>query len=415
MPLHLLMTLAEQFKQYVKGGSMKPVVTIPTGSDLLDLVVSDVGGIQNGWIYNIIGDSTAGKTFLACELIAAAKRSLSDRFNVKIRYNDCESGFTFDTERLYGFELREDLVKSETIQDFFTDFDISIDELKPDDFMIYVVDSFDGLSSDDVVVEMDDRKKFHKDGKVYDKGSFNMAKQKHSSKSFAYISTRMAEKNVILVIISQIRDNVNASYGPKWTISGGHALKFYSSVRVFLRRVDSYTKTVDSQERDIGYTVRAEGIKVRSKTPYRKCDLDILYEYGLDNISSNIDFLYGLRTDTGKLRASEAQTLKWDDGSTEQKEDVSKDALITLIEDMELMDSYLEFCPRKTEKKLKEFVFSVPEALEAFTKRFGAIMNKDELITYIETNNLEEELTRRVKAKWNAIEEAVRPVRKGKY
>ena len=91
-----------------------------TGCKLLDLVVGGAKGVYgfpSGKFINIVGDKSAGKTFLSNEIIAWAYHNLGKNF--KWVYDDCESGYSFDTELMYGFEIMpmnlDDRVHSQTV------------------------------------------------------------------------------------------------------------------------------------------------------------------------------------------------------------------------------------------------------------------------------------------------------------
>ena len=126
-----------------------PAIYYPTGSDLLDMVVGGTNfGYPGGNIINVVGESNSGKTFLVCELIAAAFNKYGNK--LKWIYDDCESGFTFDTEELYGFKVipdEKDRRHSDTVESLYSVTRDFFENLKKDELGIYTVDSLDGLTS----------------------------------------------------------------------------------------------------------------------------------------------------------------------------------------------------------------------------------------------------------------------------
>ena len=162
-------------------------VRFQTDCKLLDMVVGgnkNVYGFPSGRFINIVGDKSAGKTFLSNEIIAWAYHNF-DKKKFKWVYDDCESGYSFDTESMYGFEIMpENPIHSTTVEEAFCNISDFADKLKGDQFGIYVLDSLDALTSQ----EQDDRaeerlKAFHND-KIFDKGTYAMGKQKYLSQEF---------------------------------------------------------------------------------------------------------------------------------------------------------------------------------------------------------------------------------------
>lgn len=335
----------------------KKTPRIPSGSDLLDLITG--GGFPKGKIVNIVGDNSTGKTFLAIDCIASARKAYGPK--LKWRYNDAESGFSFDTEKICGFDIMEGQKKmikelglsprSDTIEEFSLDLDKCLDTLKEDELLIYVVDSLDALSSEAERDYLEKKLKAQEEGKE-SKGTYGLEKQKYLGQFFRTMAGKIEDKSCLLIIISQVRENISTfAFSSKYKRMGGKALDFYASFILWLSEVEKHKK----KGRAYSVTIRAYAKKAKTERPFRDCLLDIVFAYGIDNIMSNINFLYDLKTDTGKEKKK--QKVEWD----------GKD-------------------------------YTVPG-----------------LISFIEDNNLESELTERVVEKWEEIEASVSTERKPKY
>mgnify|MGYP005637691503 CR=1 FL=1 len=281
---------------------MKKKEWFSTGSDLLDLVVGGGkgSGFPSGKIINIVGDKATAKTWIACEIIASSYYKHKEK--LKWVYDDCESGFSFDTKRLYGIEIipidESKRYKSNTIQDLFCNIRAFLDSLKKNEIGIYVVDSLDGLSSEEIEELADKRYRAYKQGKKLEKGSYKMETAKFLSQEFfRTLADDFEDKNVLLIIISQIRYNIDVLSFEKYTRAGGKALDFYAYAVLWLAKLS----TIDVRGNAIGTVIKAKTTKLKAPKPYRECVLSLLFDYGIDNIGSNIDFLYDLRGKRGDL------------------------------------------------------------------------------------------------------------------
>jgi RecA/RadA recombinase len=387
--------------------------TFSTGCDLLDLVVG--GGLRYGYrigsIINIVGDSSSGKTFLACELIAAAYHRLKDK--LKWVYDDAESGFTFDTERLYGFKVlpdEEDRVKSETVEEWYCHVREFAESLKEDEKGIYVLDTLDGLSSRQIQERGDERFKAYKKDKKFEKGSYQMDSAKFLSQEFFKNLTGLIEqKNILLVIISQTRDDINSMFNTQ-TRAGGKALNFYAHTCLWLYKSQGIT----AKGIAVGEVVKAKTKKSKTPRPFRSCYFPLIFDYGLDNVGSNVDFLFDLRTPEGDMRGS-SESLRWTDGGKE----MTPKSIVEFIKEHGKEDVYRQVKKDRGGmtgvKALTEWISSDEELSHAFEDEFGIAMKRKDLIDWIEKNSKQEELTRRVREKWEKIEQEIRSTRPKKY
>ncbi|MCP4763003.1 MAG: hypothetical protein GY870_14590 [archaeon] len=306
---------------------------IPIGSDLADLVIG--GGMPYG-IVNIVGDSSSGKSFLSGELLAMAYHS----FNKEIEwfYDDVEKGYRFNTKKLYDMDILnggflKQKKRSHTIEDFETNLQEIIDGKDPNKPFIYVLDSFDALTTDDEVAhrkkKLSDRKKKKEDDtEKKEKGSYNLSKQKENHAIFRTRVREIEENKIILVVVSQVKEKIGISFGAKLYRTGGKSLDFYPNVVLWLAEVEKYIK----KDRPVGVCVKVKGTKVRNDKPFRTCYVDLLFDYGIDNLSSNLKFLYDLKTGLGKDTKSSKKKLKWDE------EELTLQELIQFIEDNNLED-----------------------------------------------------------------------------
>lgn len=341
----------------------KPTIWFSTGSTLLDLVVGGGEAINFGMGYragDIVrdwGNTSSSKTFKLCETIAANHYKYGDKF--KWVYDDVEMGNKFDSQALYGFDIipknPEEVVRSKTVEDLFNNVRKFALSLKPDEMGIYGLDSLDALSSEELEERKETRYNSFLKGKEFTDGTYGMAQAKFLSQEFFRgLSVFLSEHNVLLYIISQERDNVNATlYQPKNRLGGGRAITFYETVRIYSKM----KQKIEVADRAIGIVVEVTAEKVRHPRPYRSCMIPIYFDYGIDDVGANIDFLYNLRTpENGKLRNKDV--LEWDEDT---------------------------------------------------------LLPRDKLIEYIEANNLQEELRKRTIAKWEEIENKVRINRTKKY
>lgn len=268
---------------------------IPTGSTLLNLALSDdpYGGFVLGTMANIIGDSQAGKTFLLWSCFAEV--TYNEKFDDhELNYDEPESAFAFNVPKLFGAKV-EDRVNRDTVSESVEEFhDNVIEKLNNGETFIYGLDSLDAIAPEDEI-ERDIRK-----------GTFGAGKPKLMSEMFRKITTKIKNTNSLLFVISQTRDNIGVMFGDKRTRSGGRALKFFSTHELWLA-VKEHIKVKD---RNVGTYVRVKISKNKITGKERIVEFPIYYDYGIDDITSCIDFLM--------------QEKFWAKGSEEKKKAVQR-------------------------------------------------------------------------------------------
>lgn len=393
----------------------KEEIHFKSGCTVLDKLLGGakgVYGVPSGKFINIVGDKSAGKTFLSNEFIANSHYEFGCKF--KWAYDDCESGYSFDTENLYGFEImpknEEERIHSENVEDAFCNITKFCKSLKKSEFGIYVLDSLDGLTSKEQDDRAEERLKAFEDGKDFDKGTYGMGKQKYLSQEFfPQLCDTIANYNVLVIIISQIRENVDAFSFEKYSRSGGKAMDFYAHSVLWI----ATCKKILKKDTPVGVVVKAKTTKSKTPRPYRECFFSFLYDYGLDSIGTNLDYVFDLRTPTGDLNKKE-KAIQWNGDNS-----LDKKTLKEFLEEYELLDKYLDSKYSDADdtdaNNMFAFIMSKKEYKEKYQEKFGSTMNREEIIQYIEENNLEKELSERADKKWEDFEDSILSNRKKKF
>ena len=395
--------LSEEVDSAIKCKDSKNKIYFRTGCELFDMVIGgnkNVFGVPAGRFINIVGDKSAGKTFLSNEFIAWAYHNLGKNF--KWVYDDCESGYSFDTQSLYGFDIMpENPVHSTTVEEAFYHITKFAEKLKENQFGIYVLDSLDGLTSEEQDKRAEERIKSIEDEKEM-KGTYGMGKAKYLSQEFfPQLCSVIENKNILVIIISQIRDNVDMFSFEKFARAGGKALWLATA------------KKIEKLDTPVGVVVKAKTTKSKTPRPFRECFFSFLYDYGLDGIGTSVDYLFDLRTPKGELN-TKAKAIQWNGNNN-----LDKKQLKEFLEENELLDrfensKYYDMDGTDAENMFA-FIQSKKDYKAKFNEKFGDTMTRDELITYIEENNLEEELSNRVIEKWENFEDSLKSNRKKKY
>lgn len=382
-----------------------------TGSDLLDLIVGggERLGYPSGKIINIVGDKSSGKTFFALELLASNYHKFKKK--LKWEYDDCESGFSFDTKFLYGFEIMpeniEDRKRSETVEDAYCNIRNFFEKLKPDEKGIYILDSLDGLTSEEADELAEERYKAFQKGKEFNKGSYKMGKAKYLSQEFfPQLADFIEKKEGLLIIISQVRQNVDPMSFEKFTRAGGKAMDFYCHTVLWLANIHK----IRNLGRVTGVTIKAKTTKSKTRRPYREGFMHLVFDYGLDNIMSNVDFLYDNLTDTGLIQKD--CKIRWGEGIKE----LNLSGLKEFLQEQNKEEYYRENISKKLNKtEVIEWIESQEDLKKVFQDTFGITMTRKEFAEFIEKNHLQEEITNRVREKWEGIESSIRSIREPKY
>lgn len=377
-----------------------------TGSTLVDLLVG--GGMSMGFpsgrIVNFYGESGSGKTFFGCELIAAAHRQYKDKFHWV--YDDAERGFSFDGEKMWGVNiLGDNPVRSNTVEDLYYNVRKFLRDLKDDECGIYVVDSLDALSNADNEEIAEARMKAGDRGEAYDKGTYGMSSQKFLSQEFfRKIAKELDDKNSLLVFVSQLRDNVNAGlYGKKRRKSGGSALDFYCDTIVELKTKEKFTKN----DRVYGVCVEAELTKSKTSRPFRSALINVLFDYGIDDISSNIDYLFDLKTDMGKLVGKTTCNLGDTSDPRYGKYELTLEGIKNVLTDENLYDEAVASLKANDIKRTKDgYINWIKENhADVFKAYYGEPIERAELIALADKDkSVRRMLKARVVDKWEDIE-----------
>lgn len=399
-----------------------PRVYYKTGCRLLDILIGGgLGiGIPGGVVLNIIGDKSSGKSFFKNEILAA---NFHANKNFQWFSDDTESGDTFDTENLYGVDLRprdrkignlKDVEDSMTVEELDAKLSLFIKDVPKDTPAIYAVDSLDGLSSSEQVEMAKEREKMLDDGEdVKNGGSFDMALQKFMSQHlFRGQHSKFEEKNALLLIVSQIRDNIGGRTFGQYKVSGGKALEFYCHTRLFLKTITRITK----REVCIGLVIEAKLIKSKTPRPFRSCTFIVYFDYGIDDIGTSIDYLFDLRGKDGKLNTSEASVLRWGGisklpSNQELQEWLEKEKF---ADDMKIY--FKENGLRATSASLMEFIEKNEKAKTEYLKTFGKQISRGEIIELCENDKSQKEiLDKLVFEKWEENEKEFSSGRGKKY
>lgn len=248
---------------------------IYSGCKTLDLALG--GGWAEDRVINIVGDKATGKTLLCIE--GCANFVLS-RPKGRIRYREAESAFDKPYARTIGMPTdRVDFgdVQLTTVEDMFEDLTAIIKGARTPELV--VVDSLDSLSSR---AEMD---------RDIDEGSYGGEKAKKMSEMFRRLVRDMHDRHVTLIIISQIRDKIGATFGRKFQRTGGRALDFYASQVVMLAHLGQLAATTRGIKVATGVKVKAKVDKNKVGLPFRESLFNIRFGYGIDDAQACVDWL----------------------------------------------------------------------------------------------------------------------------
>lgn len=412
-------SIDDQIERLMAPDVPEEITWARTGCLLLDLVVGGGEGLgfPFGRIVNLVGDKSSGKTFLANEIIASSYHRMGEE-NLAWNFDDGENGYTFDSRTMYGMDIKdENALTSKLVEDFDVNHRRFIRDLD-DRKGIYVLDSLDGLSDADKEDRGEKRLKAADKGESFEKGTYGMATPKFLSQEFFRTQTSACEEaRSLLIIVSQVREDINPRSFTKFKRSGGKALDFYAHTALWLATV----KKIEKAGRISGVVVKARTDKSKTPRPFRECVFTLYFDHGIDDIGSSLDFLFDLRNDDGKLNSG-ATVINWDDpaegGDVVAKNRTSVKKFLT---ENGIQKQVLDAREEAEGKRSLNMAFSENWCMEngwadKWVEKFGSSMTRTELRAKIAGDPaMYEELNRRVISKWEDIEEKSRSGLGSKY
>ena len=305
------MALAQIDKQFGKGSIMrmgeqtfKGIQTVSTGALALDVALG-VGGLPRGRVVEIYGPESSGKSTLAMHVVAEAQRN-----GGVCAYIDAEHAMDPVYARSIGVDIDQLLISQpDTGEQALEIADMLVRSGALD---VVVIDSVAALTP-----------KAEIEGEMGDTHVGLQARL--MSQALRKLTANLNKTNTIAIFINQLREKIGVMFGSPETTPGGRALKFYSSVRLDIRRIESIKDGAEV----VGNRTRVKVVKNKVAPPFRQAEFDIMYGKGISREGTLLD----MSVDLGIVKKSGA----WFTYDGEQMGQGRENAKSFLTENPELM------------------------------------------------------------------------------